>query len=279
VLFEGGWEAGEERSYPFAFDVPPGPVSYWGSYVRVCWSLEARAHLVWARDPKATTTFAVLAGAPDQPYHHGNRPRSKRSSVALAYAALFLGGLLLVGLLSLDDDFSTFLAGVLGSLTVLIGAIGLLVHWATRKVRACARLLGEVNVWINPELLRPGESFVYALRLCPEGTVQVRCATAELLGSEQATYASTQPSSPEFGVATETRTYRALLHQEHKTLIERQVVYAKTPVIFEGSFRLPPNAAFTFVGSSNSVSWMLRLSMLVSNGHTWSKDFAIIVRP
>jgi len=279
VLFEGAWQAGEIRTYPFTFDVPPGPLSYWGRYLSVAWKVEARAYLPWSRDPKAAAGFAVLPGPTDQPFRSGREPRKKRSHRLLTYAGLVLAGLLASCLLSLDDEFLLRLGIAVGSLVGMIAALVLLVRWATRNKRTRARLLGKVDVWINPEVLRPGESLTYALRLCTEGTIHVTRATAELVGCEQATYVRTTPTSLEGGVSTETDTYTALLHQEQKTLTENREIAARAPVVFEGSFRLPDNAACTFTGSSNSVKWTLKLALSLTNGHTWAKDYSITIRP
>ena len=64
-----------------------------------------------------------------------------------------------------------------------------------------------------------------------------------------------------------------------QTLVENREIAARTPVVFEGSFRLPDNAACTFTGSSNSVTWTLRLTLSLSNGHTWAKDYSLTIRP
>src|SRR5438445_4223164 len=163
VLFEGAWQTGEVRTYPFAFDVPSGPLSYWGRYLSVAWKLEARAYLPWSRDPKAAAGFAVLPGPTNQPFRSGREPRNKGSHGVLMYAGLVLAGLLVSCLLSLDDEFLFGLGVALCSLVGMIAALVLLVRWATRDARARVRLLGKVDVWVNPEILRPGESLTYAL--------------------------------------------------------------------------------------------------------------------
>jgi hypothetical protein len=155
----------------------------------------------------------------------------------------------------------------------------MLLRWGTRKNRARARLLGEVEAWINPQVLRPGEPVTYALRLCPGGAIHVTRATAELAGCEQATRMRTTPTSQEGGVSIETNTYTALLHQEQKTLVENREIASCTPVVFEGSIRVPEKAAYTFTGSSNWVQWTLRLTLSLTNGHTWAKDFGLTIRP
>ena len=60
VAFQGAWQAGQEYKYPFKLKVADWPPTYYGTFINVSHSVDARAKLAWATDPRATAEFPVV---------------------------------------------------------------------------------------------------------------------------------------------------------------------------------------------------------------------------
>ena len=60
IAFQGAWQAGQEYKYPFKLKAADWPPTYYGTFINVSHSVDARAKLAWATDPKASAEFPVV---------------------------------------------------------------------------------------------------------------------------------------------------------------------------------------------------------------------------
>lgn len=58
TVHSGEFPAGQQE-FPFRLQLPAGPISYDGKYIKIVWYAQARIDLAWKRDPKAEKQFLV----------------------------------------------------------------------------------------------------------------------------------------------------------------------------------------------------------------------------
>lgn len=67
TLFEGTWQAGENRRYDFEMTLPAGPFTYDGHHLEVAWEVRAEADIPWALDPEAEEEIVLEPRPGDEP--------------------------------------------------------------------------------------------------------------------------------------------------------------------------------------------------------------------
>lgn len=278
VLFTGDWTAGSEHSYPFEFDVAPGPATQQGKIIQVHWCLEARADIPWALDPKSERSFHVIGGpvpqvdlgpnyAPTQLDHskiHGGGCLSLFGGIFVAVGlALFLPTIF-----SLMDYGEFFFDGqiIFAGGFLLVGLFMLI--FGVRN-RLAARKLGEMKISLEPNVIRIGEPLVCSVVFTPGSSIRFNHVTATVRGTEVAVSGSGK-------------------HQTtHSNKFFENVVPISGPVEvlsgeetrFEAVLPLPENGLSTFVAPANTISWGVTLHLDIHRWPDWKKNIPFTVVP
>lgn len=276
-LFEGSWQAGDKREYPFSLPAPPGPLTYRGHAFQREWHLEAYADIPWAFDPMAEQSFRLLDGDSEQWLDCGgfhkelsafngralsdlsDEEKQRLSEIlherlSTQGAALGFWGSLAVGLFlvflcasmlfldALDGRVDSYLFALSPLIVVAIVVFPMWWDWVARsKFRA-------VDVNIEPsQLVAPGEAVELVIAVHPSRKVQLNAINLALRCRES------------FVVRQGKRT----VTKDHTVYEWQGLIETNTPlqagelVEFRHPIRIPDDAAWSFGLASNSLDWCL----------------------
>lgn len=275
TLAAATWRAGESLRFPFDLTLPNGPFTYQGNLIQLAWSVEARADVPWAIDPKGVAPLTLVPG-PGQPVT--NDPAMGTMSPAdfgkytglhtlvcgIGLAMVLFGlGVAIVPFLYGND----FGAGIpCGTFAFFIGIIAF--GFTIRRVLA-ERRLGPVTLTVEPANLRPGQSARCRVRFRPPGELELEGASATVIAQESATRGSGKNSS--------TRTH-VLLTKEISLHAPRRV-RAREEVELTAEITLPPEAPFSFHSFSNRIIWQVNVAIRIPGWPDWVHYHPLVVQP
>lgn len=275
-LFTGQWEVGEHR-YRFVYKAPVGPFTHDGTLLDLNWFLHARADIPWAIDPKADAPFrlgpgpnsetdAYFFGPLYKPPAPGTRGVSETAQGGSAVKKpMGLGAKVAIGLL---------LTVVIGSMAMAIPVLAAILapfalFFFVKKVMIKSKL-GEPEVKILPNPARPGEEVMVVARLNPLKEVKFGKVFAELVGEERVVHGSGKHAV----------THRNnLCTLAHDFPMHQREARGGEHLELRVNLKVPVGAPLTFVASSNTIEWRLKVSIELLGWPDWAQTFPITVRP
>lgn len=278
-LFRGEWAPGERARYPFELPGVEGPLTYHGTEVNLDWRVLATADVPWAIDPKAEAELVLVRGDA-RPLEVQQVLVPQVDAVAATQKALpciaffLVTFFLLPGLgisafgavRTLQGDPAGFMMVPFG---LVFGGIAAFMLALVLRRSIAARKLGEVEVRVTPETVRPGEALRVDVAFRPKGGVRLNGVTAELVGRESASR----------GSGTNRRTFTHDLFREKVELRGRGEVRRLEDVSAEATLRVPEGAAPSLAVSDNEVRWSLAVHIDIEGWPDWESDQPITVLP
>ncbi|MBI5209412.1 MAG: hypothetical protein HY927_05495 [Elusimicrobia bacterium] len=281
VLYEGTWQAGEDRVYPFSIAVPRGPATYHGHLVNVDWYLGVRADIPWAIDPKAEEEILVSWPEGERSPDLGpafsapaaRRPINEAHAFVVAKVLLLLG---LVGGGGLLWEAYRSLGGKNVSGAVQYGIMGLslagvslgVAYLLARNVLA-QRTLGPVRFEVPRQYARRGEQFAASLGFNPVAPADMTKAVLKLKCKEEAVS----------GGGTNATTHTHPLGEWVLAEEPRRDLAPGMGVSLAGRVLIPADAAATFASSDNRVIWSVEAEIRLAGKPDWKKEVRIAVLP
>ncbi len=281
-LGDHDWQAGQSQQFDFELAAPDGPLSYDGEVLRIEWFAQARVDVDWAADPKSEPVGLSLlrwssedvlaqgANYREGPRHYdgeycqgptvkqGNKVFEPATAAGCGGVALAVGGLCIATLSE---------AGINLGVAALIVAL-MLLFYAIPKLLARSRV-GEPQVQIEPEIVRPGEAVHVQLALDPRRKVRLNEITSKLRGREVVVRGS--------GKNSKTSTHE--LHEKAKTLVAEKVLKSGQKHTFETDFTIPENAPPSFGAPGNELVWQIELHVDIAGWPDWKQQRRIVVQP
>jgi hypothetical protein len=279
---------GEIARVAFAFDAPPGPVSYAGTLFSIEHALVARVEAdggdVLAIESRPLT---LLPAAPTElvPALAGYRarPLARAAPHYLGPAHRAAGGKRPVTTVAAGAGVACAAIGVseivraipshggilhvaLGALFVIGGAK--LASTALRQPLAESKL-GTPGLEVEPTSASRGERVTARIRLRPSAELTVREVWLELAGCEESA----------FGEGEHRRVEVRELFRERRVVAHAEVLSAHTPRVFEASFRVPGDAAPTFEAEENHVRWHVVAGVELAGWGGLREERAVTVEP
>jgi hypothetical protein len=264
---------GETRQIRFAFEAPPGPLTYDGKHLRVVNFLRASADIPWARDPSADRVYVLrpsrdqvsgfqgpmlqLSEIPAGPARVRARP--KPSELALA------GGLLVFGIAAV---LAAVTAGLAPRLLAMIAAAGAVVGIAAVAVpfrsRIAERRLGRVELVLDQAVVVPGDTIRVALSFQPRADLRIQQVAAALRGREQVVRGGGKTQS---------------VHQHRFVHAEAALAGAMTArrgerVALWAPMDVAPGCPCSFRARSNRLDWEVEVRVCIAGWPDW-----IVVQP
>jgi hypothetical protein len=271
VLFTGGFQPGQNQTFPFELTVPGGPPSYVGHYLSIVWQLRARADIPWALDPKASQD--IMCTGSDT---HTSTQLPQANVFTLPKAPAFMVVFLL--LFSIIPLWVTYQfvqsGGTFGLLGMGIGllVIGFVAVRIYRLVRnRLARMkLGDVQVTVSHPRPRLGEMVKGQLAMTPAQTTSLTGIQASLVGSEVVVS----------GSGTNRRTHTHVFHEEAQDLGNLGgTLNAHHPLHSDIELRLPAQGPCSFHTTDNTIKWVLKVHIDIPRWPDFVHEEPLEVRP
>lgn len=277
TLYTGSWTAGEQHVHPFEITVPNGPLTYHGHHLNVDWYLDARADIPWALDPKAKTEF-VLVDDPSVPLDHGplqktgaTRGAGLGSGIGTAVGLgfiVFAGIFLAVGAAAVaHGDLGTGLPFVLVPLVFVAVGLFIVTRWL-RNVLA-SRRLGPVELAVDPDHVRGGDTLNVHLQVTPRTTVALAGVNARLHAEERCVS----------GSGTNRHTHLHTVFDRTVALQGPRTLEPGAPVALAGQLQMPPDPAPSFAATDEALHWRLEVTVDTQGWLDWKGAWELEVRP
>lgn len=267
-LFSGEFEAGERR-FPFAIELPEGPLSFDGQLFAVEWLLEARTDVGLGRDLHASLVYRLESA-------RGKRASKPRfgakdlvadldsSNPGCAILGGAFGGLILAVLIFLIRN-SSRLDGtaftVLGGLAFFAAAVA---GVAALRLAGGRRKGSELR--FNARDLGCGDELRVALRWTPPAPAGELKAVAHLRCVERY-----DPPGPHNAVD------KVVLELARET--ELGPGKPGNAVSTTLSWKIPQHAASSFEDSVAAIAWSLSFALKADEATVYAEDFELNVRP
>lgn len=299
VLFRGEFSAGQNETYSFHFEVPPGPLTYHGHYLNVDWYVGVTADIPWALDPSAEEDFIVFRTEDDDTVislgEYGLVPeldkhlgfsassidtfRTHRIEVVEGgqnlgnMGPLIAGIVLAVGLL-FSCIFGSVLINDFGPFALLFSVLPLamtsMVAFFLIRNTLAERKLGKVDVKLQPSaLFAPGRRGDVEVSFCPTAPASLNKVTATLKGQERVIR----------GSGSNRTTHTHILYEQEFTLCEARALTVGDPVKLQANFELPDDAAYSFKASDNYLEWSMAIHIDIPSWPDWNENHTFVVYP
>ncbi len=260
VVFEGAWRAGEENSYRFELPIATWPPTYHGFHLNVDHRVDARAKISWAKDPKASATFAVQPTTVDESTRGSQSVELKGPWLVVFLAVFFLigTGVMLAVSIKFGPLAWLFFAG---PVTFILG-IGIY-KWLPKW------LLGDVKLHWQSETVSPGQPIFGELVLQSNKAVSIVGISVQLVGSERCIS----------GSGSNTTTHRHTFFDQTISLAESTKLSPGQVQRFPIELSLPDEAPLSINLASNTLSWNANTRIHLASWPDWKKSTTIHVVP
>ncbi|MEM9646292.1 MAG: hypothetical protein AAF989_14975, partial [Planctomycetota bacterium] len=175
TAFAGQWQAGEQLEYPFELMVAEWPPTYHGTFLNIDHSIDARAKIAWAFDPKSSKRYQVKPVA--APESLEVKPKATQLSGPV--------GCFVVGLIVVMIVFPVlFLVTnpIVGVVVAALASIGGIVYFVRCVMPVLA--LGKVEFDFPTHRVSPGTVWAGTIRMRPRKSVAINSILLDLAGKE-----------------------------------------------------------------------------------------------
>ncbi len=296
----GSLRAGELREVDFEFQLPLEPPPYHGENFRIRWQVVARADLPMSLDAKAEpvpletrvgaasregeyTGHAMSGSAPELEMQERaedvgrnlRRGCGKKLMLGCTIPLVVLGvSILGVFIPAVSHDPDNWIGVGIG-VAVLLPTI-LIWLWIRRTSESAQ--IGHVEISLDPQVARPGETIHCRANLTPARDMTVASVRVSLVTREEfAVRKKHRHGRSSVGSSTTMRT--RTLHTDERELGSGIRVAEGTPAEWEERFRLSDRVPYSVRTSSGSLQWLMRTVVEVEGAEPVVKETPLIVRP
>lgn len=261
------------QSFPFKLTPPNGPATYHGEIVSLDWQLQARVDLPWKLDPKANLPL-TLAPNPDAPYVSGNDTGVQQAARVVHQLGKFAGCALVflvpffaAGLWMLWNAFSEpFPYIIMGPM--FLGVPSVMAFLLLRNSIA-EKKLGGVELTVDPEQVRPGESAQVILRFTPQSELRCNHIALVLRCYERAVS----------GSGTREQTHRHELYKQPVPLCDARTLHRGEPIELDATITLPATLPPTLALPANAVCTEIEVRVDIPRWPDWVQTLPVWVTP
>jgi SpoOM protein len=250
IAFQGEWQAGQEYRYPFKLKAAEWPPTYYGTFVNVSHTVDARAKLAWAIDPKASAEFPVVVAASPTDV----QPSRKQVSHGCNWIALIILGAMA----------AVFAAAFFWFIPII--AFIVFVAWFFRSFLP-RQLTGSIETKLEPRRVKPGDVVQGQLSFTPKWSVNINQVTLGFSGVERCVS----------GSGSNRKTHSHLLSQHIQQLAGAQRLAAGQKQSFDFEINIPNPAAPSMKMVDNEVLWSVVLRIDIPLWPDWTETFPLIV--
>jgi hypothetical protein len=257
VIHRGEWQPGS-YSYPFSLLCPHESPSYRGELLDVDWSIEARADLPWAIDPKAATDVHVeLRPDASVELEPKVRERERLPVLASSFAIAFV----VIGLLTLVGALVELEPLVLKFALLWNGLVAVVV-WQLVERRVARRAFRHLDIALE----RPSEGRL-AAAISFRTRRTINAITASFVVEEQVVS----------GTGTERKIHTHELHAVARRLDGAEAGSHVRRVEFE--LPDPRELGWSFATSDNALRWYVAVDFDVAGWPDLREELELAVRP
>ena len=254
------WEANQEYTYPFQFQLPATPLTYHGHYVNIDTYIQAHVDIPRSRDPDVTEEVLVQPGTEAENEKKDTDPLDLDASMGRK-----------------RKELKDFLPNTITSVLVVLGVILVLIYFLPligfillvalvslhKEIRsACAeKRLGTVLVNLERERVYPGQTFLVRVAFSALQPVLVEAVYAEVQGQE----------SCSSGSGTSPSTFNHVLFKEN---IELRPINQNE---YQGKIKIPETDAYSFEAPNNHIKWTVKIYVKIPRWPDWQKEFPLKV--
>ena len=258
TIFDGEWHQGNQNEYRFELPIPNWPPTYHGRYLNVDHFINARAKLPWARDPKASVPFQMVATKFEQEWSREAEKKSNSSCLGLIVAAAVI-------YFFIDSGFDFF-----GTYAWFVGALGILAAGYFFIVYLLPKwALGAVDATLDSEIVPAGQAIEGSLTITPKKSVEIGGIEMVITAEERCVS----------GSGSNRRTHSHTLLEETEKLSDSRTLVSRHPNEFPLKFELPANAAPTLDLNDNEIAWTVDLRVDIPRWPDWRISIPIQVTP
>jgi hypothetical protein len=267
------FKTGETRDYPFRFAELAGPVSYQGHYLSVEWHVRAHLDIPLAVDVKQEEKFILAGGETSQEILLGtgeevkiNAKISSELEGRIAMAKVLGVPFFIIGLAMIY--FSAWYPLTLALGLAATGFGGWQIFLMVRN-KLAQKKLGEIEVRIHPDKLRPGNQLECSVALPSSHAQRLQKITATLIGEERVVSGA--------GNHKMVHTYK--IHEQVTEETAHQAVDSANKLQFNLPLQLPAEAPSTFHAPDNALFWFVLVHCDIRGWPDWVQEFPITVMP
>lgn len=294
----GHFKAGEARDFDFEVELPFQPPPYDGKNFSVRWHMGARADIAWRRDPTADPVpLDVVVGPASEtaPYERwvgaieydleqeeaamSFLQRLKEGSCALKAAAGCFLPMALFG----------FVAFAFGALSVAFGEplwdllrggggamLPFLILWWLSGRLSGKKAVGEVDIEVDPQEVRPGEAVHCRVVFKPTRRITMDRATITLQARERYDVRSSSRGSSS---SSSTHTRWDTLHADEREAAGQQEVAKGETLEWEASFQLADPVPYSLEADSAGLRWSIKVHVAATLRRDLIREKPVVVRP
>ncbi len=252
IAFQGLWQAGQEYKYPFKLKAAGWPPTYYGTFVNVSHSVEARAKLAWATDPRASAEFPVVAATSPADV----QPSRKQVSSGCGW----IGAIIAVALIGV---FAVAFWWLIPIAAIVFAGIWFFKSFLPRQ------LTGSIETKLEPRRAKPGAVVRGQISFTPKWSVSINQITLNFLGVERCVS----------GSGSNRKTHSHQLSDETKQLAGPQRLLAGQRQSFEFEFIVPKSAAPSMKLVDNEINWTATLRIDIPQWPDWTETFPLVIEP
>ncbi len=262
TVYSGEWRAGEQPEYRFELKIGDWPPSYHGHYLSIDHYVDARAHIPWGFDPKASEPFLM-------------RPTCGPEGATVAGGSTELSGPIgcIIGgvILAAFVGFGIAMLATVGFFALIfivpIGLIGGSIWFIRFFLPKWA--LGDVSCQLEQETVEPGSQINGHLVIRPKKNVSINGITMKLEAREEVVS----------GSGSNRTTHRNVFLEKEQTLQAATVLQAGVEHRFPLDVTLPGDAPYSVDLSDNNLTWSTKVRVDIPRWPDWTKDLKILVVP
>jgi hypothetical protein len=267
------FKGGETRDFPFRFAGLAGPASYQGHYLSVEWHARAHLDIPLAVDVKQEEKFILVGGETSQEILLGTGEEVKIDSKIsselegrIAMAKVLGVPFFIIGLAMIYFSAWYPLTLALGLAATGFGGWQIFLMLRNKLAR---QKLGEIEVRLNPEKLRPGDRLECSVALPSSHAERLQRITATLIGEERVVS----------GAGNHKMVHAHKICEEVMERTAHEAMEDANKLRFILPLELPPNAPSTFRAPDNALFWFVRVHCDIRGWPDWVQEFPFTVMP
>ena len=252
IAYQGTWQAGQEYKYPFKLKAADWPPTYYGTFINVSHSVEARAKLAWTTDPRASVEFPVVATSSPADL----QPSRKQASSGCGWIGILI-------FISIVGVFAVAFWWM-----IPIGAMVALGIWFFKSFLP-KQLTGSIETKLEPRRVKPGDVVRGQISFTPKWSVSINQINLIFSGVEKCVS----------GSGSNRKTHSHPLSEQAMQLAGSQRLLAGQRQQFEFEITVPSSAATSMKMVDNEVAWSVVLRIDIPRWPDWTETFPLIVEP